>query len=77
MAFIRLEFPNDHTPLDLLLWNHFRKEVDGLVERTLLANPGLAALGAFPPRGTVVLVPEPGASDRAPAPLITLWSNGG
>lgn len=54
-----LTVPNDHTPLDKLLFTRFGREVPGLVEQTLAQNPGLAALGVFPPRGTKVIVTVP------------------
>ncbi len=59
-----LVFPNGVTPLDLLLYRRYRREVPGLVEATLDRNPGLAALGVYPPRGTTILVDTP-----APAPV--------
>ncbi len=70
-----LVFPNDRTPLDLLLFLAFKREVPGLVDLVLAANPGLAALGPFPPRGTSVLVPSPPpASSLNSTPLVTLYS---
>jgi phage tail protein X len=54
-----LAFQNDFTPLDLLLYRRYRMEVPGLVEATLALNPGLADLGAFPPRGTAIIVTTP------------------
>lgn len=59
MATETLTFPDDRTPLDKLLWLRFRREIPGLVEQTLAANPGLAGLGACPPRGTKVVVTLP------------------
>lgn len=53
-------------PLDLLLWRRYKREVPGLVEQTLAANYGLAALGPVLPRGTQVTVTPPG-----PAPSKT------
>lgn len=62
------------TPLDLLLYRRFRAGYADLVEATLDANPGLAALGPALPIGTEVTVTVP---DR-PAPAaggktISLW----
>lgn len=79
MATETLTFPNDETPLDKLLWRRFKREVPGLVEEVLASNPGLAALGAFPPRGTKVVVTlpapvTPGAS-ATPRKLIRLTGN--
>ncbi len=61
-----LTFPNGHTPLDLLLFKQYGREVPGLVEATLAQNPGLGALGAFPTRGTVIDVTTPAAVTVAP-----------
>ena len=69
-----LTFPNDFTPLDLLLFLAYKREVAGLVESTLAANPGLAILGPYPPRGTTVTVTDPPAN--APVnvtPVVTLY----
>jgi phage tail protein X len=69
-----LVFPNADTPLDLLLFVALKREVSGLVEDTLARNPGLAALGPFPPQGTqvVVSVPPP-ASTTPPPPVVRLY----
>ncbi len=61
-----LVFPNGVTPLDLLLYRRFRREVPGLVEATLDRNPGLAALGPYPPRGTTILVEAPRPAPATP-----------
>jgi phage tail protein X len=69
-----LTFPNDHTPLDLLLFLTYKREVSGLVEATLAANPGLAALGPYPPRGTTIVVTDPAPQDLANStPVIRLF----
>jgi phage tail protein X len=67
-------FPNPDTPLDLLLFVALKREVGGLVEDTLARNPGLAALGPFPPKGTsiIVSVPSP-ASATPPTPVVRLY----
>lgn len=77
MATETLTFPHDGMTLDRVLWLRFKREVPGLVEQTFGANPGLAALGACPPRGTKVVVtipppaPTPGTA-AAPKKLIRL-----
>jgi phage tail protein X len=53
---------NGSTPLDLLLWRRFGREVVGLVEQTLAANQGLAHLGVCPPLGTKIVVTIPKAA---------------
>jgi phage tail protein X len=54
------------TPLDLLLFRRFRQDLPGLVERTLLLNPGLADLGPLLPRGARVLVEPPAPVSAKP-----------
>lgn len=69
-----LTFPNGFTPLDYLLFQAYGREVPGLVEATLAANPGLAALGPTPPRGTKVTVTDPTAQTSANStPVIRLF----
>ena len=70
-----LTFRNDHTPLDLLLYRHYAAEIAGLVEATLAQNPGLAAMGVFPPKGTVVNVttPAPAATRQTTRTVIKLY----
>jgi phage tail protein X len=64
----------DHTTLDLLLWRRYRREAKGLVEDTLARNPGLAALGAILPIGTVVQVEAPApATDSAATTVRSLY----
>lgn len=77
MATETLTFPNDHWPLDLLLFRRFKREVAGLVEATLDANYGLADLGPCPPRGTNVVVtpPAPPTGRIAVKKLVRLTGN--
>ena len=65
----------EYTPLDLMLWRRFRREVPGLVEDTFNRNPGLADAGVFLPVGRVVLVqvPAPDAQGTRAAPVVTLY----
>ena len=59
--------------LDAIIWRRYRRPTPGLLERTLDVNPGLAALGPFIPRGTVILLPiEPAQATRV-VPVIKLW----
>ena len=75
MTVLVLTFPNDQTPLDLLLFRAFGREVAGLVDLVLKANSGLAMLGPFPPRGTQIFVTPPAAQTSAnSAPLVTLYN---
>lgn len=75
MATETLTVTRGHCPLDLLLFLRFKREVPGLVERTLDRNPGLAALGIFLPIGTRVVVEIPAPPARTSnRPLITLWT---
>jgi phage tail protein X len=70
-----LEVTAERTPLDLLLWRHYRREVPRLVEDTLARNPGLAEFGVFLPVGARVVVkaPAPKAAGRNAAPVVSLY----
>jgi phage tail protein X len=70
-----LKVAAERTPLDLLLWRRYKREVPGLVEQTLQRNPGLARLGAFPPVGATVAVeaPAPALKGRQAAPVVRLY----
>ena len=74
MSVDTLVFANDRTPLDLLLFRTYG-EISGLVEATLAQNPGLAALGAFPPKGTTIVVttPAPAATRQTVRQVIKLY----
>lgn len=63
MALETLVVETEHTTLDLLLWRVLRREVEGLVEDTLMRNPGLAALGPILPVGTAVMFMRPSQQD--------------
>jgi phage tail protein X len=54
----------EQTPLDLLLWRRYRREVPGLVEDTLRRNPGLAKIGLFLPVGMNITVQTPAPEPR-------------
>jgi phage tail protein X len=57
-----------------IVWRRFRRRAPGLVEAILASNPGLAALGAYLPVGTVVRIPIPEAQEREPDVRLTrLW----
>ncbi len=66
----------DGITIDLLVWRRFRARRDGLVERIIATNPGLAALGPILPIGTNVVIPmdDPSAKPAKPA-LVRLWGN--
>lgn len=68
-----LTFQTDDTPLDLLLWRRYRREVPGLVESALDTNYGLAAFGVEPPRGTAVTVEIPKPTATVSRPLVRLF----
>lgn len=44
--------------LDLMLWRRFGRRGLGLVEATLRANPGLAAMGPVIPLNTTFTIPD-------------------
>lgn len=64
----------DNIMLDLLLWRRFKRHHEGLVERVLDINPGLADLGMVLPLGTVVVIPldEPQKSAET-TKVVRLW----
>lgn len=64
MAIETLKITAERTPLDLLLWRHYRREAPCLVEAILAGNPGLAALGVLLPVGIVVKVETPAPATR-------------
>jgi phage tail protein X len=75
MAIDIVKVTAERTPLDLLLWRHYRRDVPGLVEDTLARNPGLAENGVFLPIGTLVAVqtPAPDRTGRQAAPVMSLY----
>ncbi len=69
-----LTVTTERTPLDLLLFRRFRREVPGLVEAVLALNPGLAARGPYLPLGAQILVEIPApASEATPPALVRLY----
>lgn len=75
MAIETITVEAERTPLDLLLWRRFKREVPGLVEDTLRRNPGLAVAGVFLPLGLKIKVktPDPEPRGRAAVPVISLY----
>lgn len=61
------------TRLDQLAHDAYGSERGGNVEALLAANPGLAALGAVIPRGTVVLLPQRAEPATASAVVVNPW----
>ncbi|WP_127076133.1 tail protein X [Rhodomicrobium lacus] len=59
--------------LDLLLWRKYGRTRPNLVEAALLLNPGLAALGAELPLGTVVTLPDEPEATTTTETAISLW----
>jgi phage tail protein X len=60
--------------VELIAWQAFRMNYEGMTERILEMNRGLSELGLFLPIGTKVLIPdapvgEPGISRTA----VSLW----
>lgn len=43
--------------VDVIVWRHYGRQGDGLVELVLASNPGLAALGPVLPVGTHIELP--------------------
>jgi len=65
----------EQTPLDLLLWRRYRREVPGLVEDTLRRNPGLAKIGLLLPVGMTIAVqtPAPELRGRTAVQIVSLY----
>lgn len=64
----------DNLTVSLIVWRRFSKPVPGLVEAIYDATPGLAALGAVLPVGTVLTIPVPAqATTAAQLAPVTLW----
>ncbi|AXQ92999.1 tail protein X [Cereibacter azotoformans] len=64
----------DGITLPLLIWRRFKRPVPGVIEATLDANPGLAALGPVLPIGTNLRIPIPTPeAEKRPAERISLW----
>lgn len=70
---VSLTFQNNHTAADLLIGRRFKREVPGLVEKTLDQNYGLAELGVFPPAATKMLVDVPDPADAKKTIVIHLY----
>lgn len=58
--------------VDQLCWRILGRTAD-VAEATLVLNPGLAALGATLPEGTLVTLPGDDAAS-APRDIVQLWS---
>ncbi len=56
--------------VDSLCWRHYGR-TQGVTERVLAANPGLADVGAILPQGTEIELPE--ITPAAVTPVIQLW----
>lgn len=60
----------DGDMVDLIAFVKFGRKV-GVIEKILLANPGLAARGPVLPAGITITLPDP---EPEPAPVVTrLW----
>lgn len=65
------------TTLDLLLWRQHGVAGAALLEQTLEINPGVAALGAELPIGTLVALPElPASAAAQTTTVIDLFGEG-
>lgn len=60
--------------LDLILWRKFRQPMNGVIEKVLDANQGLAKLGMWLPVGTKVVIPVIDTEERSNPDVIVLWS---
>ncbi len=70
---IRVTVPEE-IRLDRAAKRYCGTEQDGMVERLLALNPGLAAQGGWVPAGTALVVPAPAdAGALAVVPSINPW----
>ena len=58
--------------LDAIVWAHYGRQDDRIVELVYEANRGLAALGPVLPEGTVVQLPE--IEQERSTESVRLWS---
>ena len=68
-----VQVAQDGMTLDLLVWSAFGRQDRGLVEQTLVLNPGLAGLGTILPLGTRVALPQPQSAQPAKRNTVRLW----
>ncbi len=68
-----LVIEGDGVELDRIIWRRYRRRTPGLVEKTYDLNPGLADLGFFLPRGTVIVLPIDTPRTYPKIPLVKLW----
>jgi len=71
-AFETITVRSEGFTLSRIIWRRFRRPMEGLVEQTLDANPGLADLGPILPVGTTFRLPVPQARPK-PVVVTRLW----
>lgn len=57
--------------VERIVWLHYERQNDRLVEMVLNANPGLADHGAVLPEGVLVILPE--IEDEPVSGSVRLW----
>jgi phage tail protein X len=62
----------DGDSVDGVVWRHYGRQNDRLVERVLEANPGLADLGPILSAGVRIALPA--FPDPAPIDAVRLWT---
>ena len=70
---MRVIIQQDDMTLDLVVWQAFGRQDEGVVEQAFSLNPGLEAVGSILPIGTVVELPEPQAPKPAKRDSVRLW----
>lgn len=61
----------DGDTVDRIVWLHYGRQNDGLVETVLIANPGIADHGPVLPAGVLVALPE--VEDTSDTGSVRLW----
>lgn len=57
--------------VDVIVWRAYGRQNDGIVERVLQANPGVADLGPVLPDGEQIALPE--IDDEQDTASVRLW----
>ena len=71
---MRVKVERENMTVDLVVWQAFGRQDEGLVEQVLALNPDIADIGIMLPVGIEVELPEPQARPRTRQDVVRLWS---